>query len=274
MVEAQLFHRTTKVVEARQREAADFIVAALTEVDLVHIQLKNAIFAVAGIHQHRHVRFVGLTPVGAFAGEEQVFYQLLGQGTCPLHRPSGSQVRQHRTANGVQADTIMFIEVTVFGRQQGIHQQIRETVTRDKQTLLAVWRGEHGDQSRIETEETELTVVVHVLDGVDMIAIESQTRTHLPLFAVREVKRTADHLDAFRLHRKLAGTRHLRHLAVLGGLQQLDHLVLADGHFRLEVDHPAIHRRWQLPDFTVDTATDLLIQIDAVDRQQDDENNK
>ena len=164
--------------------------------------------------------------------------------------------------------------MTVFRRQQRIHQQIRETAARHEQALFAVRRREHGDQARIETEETKLTVVIHIHDRIQMAAVKGQTRTHLPFFAVREVKRTADHLDAVRLHGKLAGTRHFRHLTVLGGLQQFHHFILAGGHFRLKVNHPAIYRRRKLPDFAINTATDFLIQIDAVDRNQHDKNNR
>ncbi|MND69371.1 hypothetical protein D3C80_608400 [compost metagenome] len=107
-----------------------------------------------------------------------------------------------------------------------------------------------------------------------MIAVKGQTRAHLPFFTVREIKRTTDHLDAFRLHGKLAGTRHLRHLTILCRFQQFDHFVLADGHVRLKVHHATIHRRRQLPDFTVDTAADFLIQVDAVNRHQGNKYNK
>ena len=138
LVQAQLFYRATKVVQTRQREAANFVIAALTEVHLVHVQLKDTILAVARIHQHGHVGFVRFTPVRAFAGEEQVFHQLLGQRTRSLHGATGSQVSQYRTANRVEADAIVLVEVTVFGCQQGINQQIREAVTRHEQALLAV----------------------------------------------------------------------------------------------------------------------------------------
>ena len=274
LVKAQLFYRTAKVVQARQREAADLVIATLTEVHLVHVQFKDTILAVARIHQHGHVRFVGFTPVRALAGEEQVFHQLLGQGTRPLHRTPGGQVRQYRTTNGVKANTVVLVEVAVFGCQQGIYQQIREAVTRHEQALFAVCGRQHGDETRIETEETELAIVIHVLNGFQAIAVKGQTRAHLPLFTVREVERTADHLNAFRLDGKFTRTGHFRDLTILRGLQQLHHLVLADRHVRLKVHHAAVHCRRQLPDFPVDTAADLLIQINAVNRDQDNKNNK
>ena len=168
----------------------------------------------------------------------------------------------------------MLIEMAVFGRQQRIHQQIREAATRNKQALLAVRRREHGYQTRIETEETELAVVIHILNGIQMIAIKGQTRTHLPFFTVREVKRTADHLNALRLHGKFARARHFRHLTVLCRLQQFHHLVLADGHFWLKVNHPAIYRRRKLPDFAINTATDFLVQIHAIYRDQHQKDNR
>ena len=158
----------------------------------------------------------------------------------------------------------MLIEVAVFGRQQRIHQQIRETATLNEQALLAVRRLQHGDQARIETEETELTVVIHILDGIQMIAIEGQTRAHLPLFTIREIERTTDHLDAISLYGVFARTRHCADLTVLGRIKQAHHLVFADLHIRLKVDHPAIHCRRQFPDFTVNAAANFLVEVDAI----------
>ncbi len=162
----------------------------------------------------------------------------------------------------------MLIEMAVFGRQQRIDQQIREAAARNEQTLLTVRGRKHGDQTWIETEETELAVVIHILNGIQMITIKGQTRTHLPFFTVREVKRTADHLNALRLHGKFARARHFRHLTVLCRLQQFHHLVFADGHFWLKVNHPAINSRGQLPDFAINTAANFLVQVHTIYRDQ------
>ena len=166
----------------------------------------------------------------------------------------------------------MLVKMTVFCRQQSIHQQIRETTARHKQTLLTVWRRDHGDQTRIKTEETELTVVLHIDDRRQMIAIKGQTRAHLSFFTVREIKRTANHLNAVGLHGKFARTGHFRHLTILCCLQQLHHFVLADGHIWFKVDHSAINCRGQLPDLAINTATNFLIEINAVNGDQHGKN--
>ncbi len=74
----------------------------LTEVHLVHVQLKNTILAVAGIHQHGHVRFVGFTPVRALAGEEQVFTSCWVRvlAPAPYARRSGSPVPHDQWSKG------------------------------------------------------------------------------------------------------------------------------------------------------------------------------
>ncbi|MND65238.1 hypothetical protein D3C80_566020 [compost metagenome] len=195
------------------------IVAALAEVNLVQIQLKDTILAVTVIHQQRHVGFIGLTPQRTLVGQEQVFYQLLRQGTAALHRTSGGQVSQHRTTDGVRADAVMLIEVTVFGGNQRIHQQVRETGARHEQPLFAVRRLQHGDQTRIETEEAEAALVFHVLDIRETVVLEIQTRVDLPFFAVREIKRTTQQLNAVGLHGKLTRARHAAYLAVLHALE-------------------------------------------------------
>ena len=167
----------------------------------------------------------------------------------------------------------MLVEVAVFGRQQRIHQQVGEAAALHEQTLLAVRRLQHGDKPRIEAEETELAVVIHILDGFQMVAVEGQTRAHLPFFTVREIERTADHLDAVGLHRIFARTRHRADLTILGGVQQTHHLVFADLHVRLKVHHSAIDRGRQLPDFTVNAAADFLVEVDAIGGNQHREDN-
>ena len=166
----------------------------------------------------------------------------------------------------------MLVEVTVFGRDKRIDQQIWEATARHKQTLLAVWRGHHCDKARVKTEETELAVAVQVLDGFQVIAREGQTRAHLPFFTIREIERATDHLNAVRLHGEFTGPRHRRDLAILGRRQQLHHLFFADRHIRLKAHHAAINRRRKLPDFTVNAAADFLIQIDAINGHQHGKN--
>ena len=167
----------------------------------------------------------------------------------------------------------MLIEVAVFGRQQGIHQQIGEAAALHEQALLAVRRLQHGDKTRIEAEETELAVIIHILDGLKMVAVEGKTRAHLPFLTVREIERTTDHLDAVSLHGIFAGARHRADLAILRGVEQTHHLVFADLHVRLKVDHPAIDRGRQLPDFTVNAAADFLVEVDAIGGNQHREDN-
>ena len=167
----------------------------------------------------------------------------------------------------------MLVEVAVFGRQQRIHQQIREATALHEQALLTIRRLQHGNKTRIETEETELAVIIHILDGLQMVAIEGQTRAHLPFFTVREIERTTDHLDAVGLHGVFARARHRADLTILGGVQQTHHLVFADLHIRLKIHHPAINRGRQLPDFTVNAAADFLIEVDAIGGNQHREDN-
>lgn len=59
-------------------------------------------------------------------------------------------------------------------------------------------------------------------------------------------------------------TRHCADLTVLGRIKQAHHLVFADLHIRLKVDHPAIHCRRQFPYFTVNTAANFLVEVDAI----------
>ena len=107
-----------------------------------------------------------------------------------------------------------------------------------------------------------------------MVTIKIQTCADLPFFTVREIKRTTDHLNAIALNRKLTRARHLRHLTVLGRFQQVNHLFFAVRHVWFKVHHTAIDCRRELPDFPINTGTDLLIQVDTVNHEQHSKDNK
>ena len=157
----------------------------------------------------------------------------------------------------------MLVEMTVFGRDQRIDQQIREAGARHEQALLAVRRLQHGDQARIETEEAEVAAGIEVFNLAQLIAVEHHLGVHLTLFAVREVERTAQQIDGVAFNRELAGTRDARHLAILRAFQQRDHLFLVVGHTRFQADHAAVDGRGQLPHFAVDAGADLRVEVDA-----------
>ena len=52
--------------------------------------------------------------------------------------------------SGIRADAIMLIEMAIFGGDQRIDQQIRETGARYEESLFTIRRLQHGDQARIE----------------------------------------------------------------------------------------------------------------------------
>ncbi len=263
LIKTQFVHRAAKVVQAGQRETADLVVARLAEIHLVQVELENAIFAVARIHDHRHIGFTRFTPQRAFVGEEQVFHQLLRQGTAALHRFTGGDIGEEGATNRVRADAVMLVEVAVFGGDQRIDQQIREPGARHKQTLLAVWRLQHGDQPRIEAEEAKVASGIEVFNLAQLVVAEGETRVNLALFAVRKIKRTAQQVNGVAFHAELTRTGNARHFAILRAFQQRNHLFLVVSHARFEANHAPVYGRRQLPHFTVNAAADFRIEIDA-----------
>ncbi|MNP59503.1 hypothetical protein D3C76_1545030 [compost metagenome] len=109
--------------------------------------------------------------------------------------------------------------------------------------MFAIRRLQHGDQARIEAEEAKVTLIFHVDDFRQTIVLEIEASVDLAFFAIREIKRAAQHLDAVGLHGKLPRPGHAADLAILHPLQQGDHFLFAIRHARLKVNHAAIHRR-------------------------------
>ncbi len=151
----------------------------------------------------------------------------------------------------------MLIEVAVFRCHQRIDQQIREPGAWHEQALLAVRRLQHGNQPRIETEETKVAVAVEVFNLAELAVTEAQTRTNLPFFAVGKIKRSTDHLNAVGLYGEFTRPRHPRNFAILRAFQQRNHLFFVVGHARLKANHAAINGGRQLPHLAINTAADL-----------------
>ncbi|SPX94658.1 Uncharacterised protein [Morganella morganii] len=167
----------------------------------------------------------------------------------------------------------MFIEVAVFGHQQGFDQFIREAAAGQEQTLLTIRGLHHGDQFRIEAEKAEFAAVIHVFYFFQSAAAEGQTGIDLPFFTVRKIKRAAQHLNGITGHRKFTGTGDFGDFAVLHAFQQFNHLIQAVIHTRLKVNGASVNRGRQIPDFAVQAVTDFSGQINAVDPQQDSHHN-
>ncbi len=89
----------------------------------------------------------------------------------------------------------------------------------------------------------------------------------LPLFAVGEIERAAQHVDTIARTVNSPGRVMRLTWRYCMPSSRLTISFLLYGHARLEVDHPTVNRRRQLPDLAVDTAAHLGVEIETIDNQ-------
>ena len=147
--------------------------------------------------------------------------------------------------------------MAIFGSDQRIDQQIRETGAWHKETLFTIRRLQHGDQAWIEAEKAKITAGFEVFNLAQLIFREAHARVDLSLFTVGEIKRATQQIDGVALHRKLARAGNSGDFAILGSFQQRHHFTFVVGHTRFQADHATIDGRGQLPHFTVNTAANF-----------------
>ena len=119
LIDIQLVDRNAEVEVGGEAETVDPLREVLPQIDLVEVGLEDLVLAVAIVDQHSHIGFLQFSPQAALTGQEEVFGQLLGEGTAPLHGATSDQVGKHGAHDGHRRDAAMLVEVAIFGGEQG-----------------------------------------------------------------------------------------------------------------------------------------------------------
>ena len=118
----QFGQRLAEVVLAGQAEAVNGALSVLTEKHLVEVRLEDFPLVVMQLQQQGHRRFHRLAAEGAFAGQEEVLHQLLGQGTTALAQPAGTDIHPHGPGNRLGRHAEMIEVLAILDGDQRIDQ--------------------------------------------------------------------------------------------------------------------------------------------------------
>ena len=103
-------------------------VGAFTQINVVHVAFENLIFGQAVLDFFCHQGFVKFTRIRAFAGQKEVFCQLLGDGGGTLFAAARNQVVDKCARQTVVIDAIVLVKTRVFNCQQSFFQVIGDFV--------------------------------------------------------------------------------------------------------------------------------------------------
>ena len=132
--QAQLVHG---LVEVAQRGRGDAVVAH-AEIDLVEIELEDAVLAEGLLDPEGEQDLLDLAAVGLLARQQQVLGDLLGdrRGALRAARVAG-EVGEQGASDALWIDAAVLVEVPVFRRQEGGDDPLRHSRQRKVQPVLA-----------------------------------------------------------------------------------------------------------------------------------------
>ena len=114
-------------------------VIAQPQKDFVEIELKDFVLGVGALNPQRDEHFLDLAIKGLLIRQEEVFRDLLRNGRGALRAATLIALKiKHRGAqNPLGIDAGMFVEIFVFGRQEGGDDLLRHSLNGDEEPTLA-----------------------------------------------------------------------------------------------------------------------------------------
>ena len=263
LIDIQLVDRNAEVEVGGEAETVDPLREVLPQIDLVEVGLQDLVLAVAIVDQHRHIGFLQFSPQAALTGQEEVFGQLLGQGTAPLHGATRDQVGEHGAHDGHRRDAAMLVEVAIFGGEQGHQQAVGHFGDTHQQAIFPIFGIEAIEQHRVHLGVTELALVLQRLDPLKARAVEGEAQATGSVGAIIELERTANQLDAVAVDGVFTRRVRLAHLLVAQHVELAQHLVPRQALAGVELQRAAVDHHRQLPLLAIEALAHLGIEVDA-----------
>ena len=140
-------------------------VQAVTEIDLVEIQLENLVLAELLLESRRDDDLGQLASVGLLGRQEALPRQLLCDRAAALGETTFSKIAQRRTRNANDVDSVVIVEALILDREDGVHQVRRHARERHIDALFL----EDGEGGLVGTIEQRRRLI-HRADAAQFLA--------------------------------------------------------------------------------------------------------
>ncbi len=139
----ELVNGLAEIVQRSRRDA----VIAEAEIDLVEVELEDAVLRERRLDAQRQQRLANLALIGALVREQEVLGHLLGDrrgALLPL--AAGAHIRHHGADDTFGVDTRMLVEILVLGGEKRLDDELGHGLDRHVKPPLA---GIFGDQRSV-----------------------------------------------------------------------------------------------------------------------------
>ena len=147
--QSEFVERAVEIVERRRRHA----VGTAAEIDLVEVELEDAVLAEGLLEAHREDGFLHLARERELVREQEVFRHLLchGRGADrPAVLAQIDEVLDDRARHADRIDSEMFVEGLVLGGEKGLNEAVGHRRKRHEKPLLARVFGEQSPVPRVD----------------------------------------------------------------------------------------------------------------------------
>jgi hypothetical protein len=127
-----------RLVEIDQRGRGN-AVGAEAEIDLVEIELEDLVLGISALDLQRQHRFLDLALHRQFVRQQEVLGDLLGDRGRALRafvRPVILHQENRRARHAAEIEAAMFVEILVFGGEEGVDHHLRHRLDRDIEPAL------------------------------------------------------------------------------------------------------------------------------------------
>ena len=160
----------------RQRQALDVLavvdarggahaVGALAEIDLVEIELEDAVLVELALDLERQEDLGQLAREGLLAAEEEVARHLHGDGAAALALLARAHQRHRRAQQALPVHARVLVEAVVLGGEEGLHQARRDPVELQRHAALLA---ELGDERAVARQHAQRHLQAHLAQRLDV----------------------------------------------------------------------------------------------------------
>ena len=156
------FRKTLAVIHLRRRGEA---VGAVSKKDLVDVQHQDFFFREFALDFEREQYFFEFARVGFFRTQEIVARHLHGDGAAALAGAPGAQVVPGGARDAEEVHALVIEERMILGRQDGMHQLIRDLLDGDRDAFLLAELGDEFAVRGVYPHRDLKPPVGEVVDG-------------------------------------------------------------------------------------------------------------
>ena len=173
-------HVLVEIGQGSFAKSVDREASAISEVNLVGVELKDLLLGKAALEFEGHHGFGNLAPPSAVRTEKEATGHLHGNGAAALHARPMAQVGPGGAEDADRINAGMLEEAPVLDRQHGVSQHFGDVVEIDGAAFLTGVIEQAGEHFRLDFGGIQQRAAIHRMNILNFLAAEGNDNSVLP----------------------------------------------------------------------------------------------